>query len=74
MSQDESDDCDAKSAYDHTEAVEEAFVARDAKWFLGRAERELARYNAATDADNRVDSLLNFASSLIALEASVSTR
>jgi hypothetical protein len=56
------------ATYDHTQAFQEAFGARDAKWFLGKASRELAKYHEAKDTESRVDSLLNFASSLIALE------
>lgn len=54
--------------YDHTRAFQEAFGVHDARWHLGKAARELARYHAADTTEARVDSLLNFATSLIALE------
>jgi len=53
---------------DHTQAFQVAFGVEDAHWILGKAARELTRYHAAQDTDSRVDHLLNFASSLIALE------
>jgi hypothetical protein len=54
--------------YDHTASFQEAFGVYDAAWFLKKAERELGRYHAATDREGRVDALLNFSSSIIALE------
>lgn len=54
--------------YDHTASFQEAFGVYDAAWFIRKAERELGRYHAASDSEGRVDSLLNFSSSIIALE------
>ncbi|MEZ5443196.1 MAG: hypothetical protein R3F15_17110 [Lysobacterales bacterium] len=54
--------------YDHTVAFQEALGIRDATWILGKADRELERYHSAADVDSRLDALLNFCSSVIALE------
>jgi hypothetical protein len=55
--------------YNHTAAFTAAFGAVDGRWFLAKAERELVRYRAAGQSDeDRVDALLNYAASLIALE------
>lgn len=54
--------------YDHARAFQEAFGVRDASWFLGKASRELVRYHEAADTEGRVDALLNFSNSVIALE------
>jgi len=60
-------DRDDKS-YDHNDAFSAAFGINDARWFLAKAGRELARYHAAKDLEDRTDNLLNFANSVIALE------
>jgi len=54
--------------YDHTDAFGAAFRISDARWFLAKASRELARYYAAKELEDRTDNLLNFANSVIALE------
>lgn len=56
------------SIYEHAQAFQEAFGVRDAGWFLAKAGREVDRYHAAADAESRLDALLNFSSSIIALE------
>lgn len=60
-------DCD-DNGYDHTDAFGAAFGISDARWFLAKAGRELARFHAAKDLEDRTDNLLNFANSVIALE------
>ena len=57
-------------AYDHTQAFQAAFGIREARWFWDKAGRELARCDTAENADIKVDCMLNFARSLIALELS----